>query len=147
MRTAPCIALLALNIVAHATKPTLLARNANLVAAQRQLDPVVLAALEKDARCKTRSASATSKDSKCTELCKGNAGCIDVCNEVRGMICTGAAQPGVVTVTQGDSAAAAAAAASAASNAVQAAVKDAIKEAAMSAQKATADAKKMVRKA
>lgn len=83
---------------------------------------------------------------RCEELCKGKGGCMEVCNEVKSMICDAPTMQ-TMAISSDNSAAAAAAAAAAATSAVRDAVKDAIQEAQDSSKQAAHEAHEAVKAA
>lgn len=87
---------------------------------------------QKEGHCRTKDPK------RCAELCQGKVECMEICDQVKTMICS-ANQ--VVTVSRGDTTAAAAAAAAAASSAVQDAVKEGIREVSKTAKQASEDAR------
>lgn len=108
------------------------------------------AAYQKVAKKKALHLLATPSE-RCSSLCKGKKGCVDVCEEVRTMICDQSdpsmPSPAALTVSSDSTASAAAAAAAAATNAVQTAVRDAIDEAARSAKEAAAETRAAIKDA
>jgi len=120
----------------------------------QQLDTKVYSGIMANAGCATPTKVSLAAKAKvvqqdpdrCGDLCKGKQGCVDVCDEVKTMICD---QPmtGVYAISSDNSAAAAAAAAAAATNAVRDAVKDAIADAAASSKQASQEAQDAVKTA
>merc|ERR1719313_1327447 len=84
----------------------------------QQLDTKVYSGIMSDAGCASKGKVVQPVGDRCSDLCKGKQGCVDVCDEVKTMICD-AAPVGTFAISSDNSAAAAAAAASAATNAVR----------------------------
>lgn len=93
------------------------------------------------AECKTSAAGSSHRPDKCWDLCKGSAGCVSVCDELKEMICPQSDVPAMAT---DNSAEVAAAAAAAASSTIQDQVRQAIGQVKDLAWEASVDAQKQI---
>lgn len=95
------------------------------------------------AECKSKSSKAIGPD-KCWDLCKGKSGCLNVCDELKGMVCGGDVSAAAITTDEGAEVAAAAAAAASAT--IQGQIRDAIGQVKDLAWEASVDAQKTIHK-